>query len=114
MQTLIQLPYEFMAMYNAVASLPPHDPSAADQVGIPPSEPGKRPWETSKTGYLNWAIEQLLSKAKERGQDEGSSAVGVVANTAFGVAQPEDVKAALQAFEASAPGSTADVSMDLD
>lgn len=113
MQTLITLPHEFMAMYNTLSSLPPHDSSTADQLAPPISEPGKRPWETSKTGYLNWAIEQLISRAKDRGQGEGSSAIGTIASAAFGTAPPEDVKGLLDALSSSSPGE-AENNMDVD
>jgi kinetochore protein Mis12/MTW1 len=33
-------------------------------------DPGKRPWETSKTGYVNWAVGQLVERTKE---EEGRS-----------------------------------------
>lgn len=108
MQALAQLPNEFLAMHDAVASLPPHDPSA-DILTVPPAEPGKRPWETSRIGYLNWAIEQLLSRAKER--DQSSAAVGTAANAAFSIGKPEDVKAAV---EAAMPVAEGEESMDIE
>lgn len=91
MQTLTQLPEDFLAMHDAVASLPPHDPSS-EVLKVPPPEPGKRPWETSRTGYLNWVIEQLLDRAKEH--DQSSSSTGA---SAFRVGKPEHVEAALEA-----------------
>lgn len=38
-----------------------------DPSGIPITlvEPGKRKWETSKTGYMNWAVEQLVERTKQ-------------------------------------------------
>lgn len=54
-------------MYNACSSLEPLDAatvSTLTQVEL--SEPGKRPWESTKSGYLKWATERLLAKAKEQ------------------------------------------------
>ena len=70
----------------------------------PTTEPGKRPWETSKTGYVNWAVDQLMQRAKEKAKGEagegaafaeGSSAVGATAAMAYDVGRAEDVKAIL-------------------
>ncbi|GJE98802.1 Mis12 domain-containing protein [Phanerochaete sordida] len=90
MQALAQLPDEFLAMHDAVASLPPHDPSA-EVLKMPPTEPGKRPWETSQTGYLNWAIQQLLERTK-KDQPGSSTSAG-----AFRIATPGAVAAAEEA-----------------
>lgn len=49
-------------MHEAMLTLPPLDPLSLPQV---PVEPGKRPWETSKTGYVNWAVGQLVEKSRE-------------------------------------------------
>ncbi|KAI0360303.1 Mis12-domain-containing protein [Trametes cingulata] len=104
MQALLALPDEFHTMFDAVSSLPPLDPSdAALEPGVVP-EPGKRPWETSKTGYLNWAVEQLMQRAKEKAKGEqggssfgeGSSAVGATAAAAYEAGSAQDVKALLE------------------
>ncbi|KAI8971300.1 Mis12 protein-domain-containing protein [Trametes punicea] len=104
MQALLSLPEDFRSMFDAVSSLPALDPSAAAlEPGAVP-EPGKRPWETSKTGYLNWAVEQLMQRAKEKAKGEqgggafgeGSSAVGAAAAAAYEVGSAEDVKALLE------------------
>jgi len=102
-QALLSLADEFHAMYSSVSSLPPIDPTftAIEQAALP--EPGKRQWETSKTGYLNWAVEQLMRRAKEHGQSEGaptegSSAVGATAASAYGVASSLDVRAVLESM----------------
>ena len=94
-------------MYAAVSSLPPVDASAP---AVVPEQPGKRLWETSKTGYLNWAVAQLMERAKEKakseqgdgGEDsaafaEGSAEVGAAAAAAYGVGHAEDMKAILEA-----------------
>ena len=114
METLLNLPEDFLSMYDAVTSLPPHDPSAAAelQLSAPLPEPGKRPWETNKMGYLKWAVEQLLFRT--RGGDQGaigtSSAVGSVAAATAAVARAQDVKATLQMLGDSPVGER---SMDL-
>ncbi|CCM01349.1 uncharacterized protein FIBRA_03399 [Fibroporia radiculosa] len=101
LQALIEMPNEFQAMYNSVSVLPPMDAShtAIEPVAVP--EPGKRQWETNKTGYLNWAVEQLMQRAKEQAKgegvfSEGSSAVGAATAAAYSVASAQDVKALLE------------------
>ena len=104
MKSLLTLPQQLQSLHAAVESLPELDPSsAALDAGVLP-EPGKRPWETTKTGYLNWAVEQLMQRAKEKAKGEsgdsaafaeGSSAVGATAAAAYAIARAEDVKAIL-------------------
>ncbi|TBU28316.1 Mis12 protein-domain-containing protein [Dichomitus squalens] len=105
MHSLLSLPAELQTMYAAVSSLPPVDASAPTPV---PDQPGKRPWETSKTGYLNWAVAQLMERAKERAKGEqadegdasfgeGSAEVGAAAAAAYSVGRAEDMKAILEA-----------------
>ena len=98
-------------MYASVSALPPADAlENAGGASAPTTEPGKRPWETSKTGYLNWAVGQLMERAKEKargeqageGEDgaafaEGSAEVGAAVGAAYGVGKAEDVKAILDA-----------------
>ncbi|KAI0715072.1 Mis12 protein-domain-containing protein [Earliella scabrosa] len=117
MQELLALPKQLQSLHAAVSSLPEIDPSsAALEPGVLP-EPGKRPWETSKTGYLNWAVDQLMQRAKEKAKSEtgegaafaeGSSAVGATAAAAYDIARAEDVKA----FLGQVAGEGADVSVD--
>lgn len=81
-------------MYSAVSSLPPHDHAS---ITAPP-DLGKRPWETNKTGYLNWAREQLVARAQEEeagAAPSGSAVVGALTAGAYEIARVEDVKAAL-------------------
>jgi len=93
LQTLASLPDVFTTLYNNVSTLPPHDPMSFQ---LPLPDPGKRPWETSKTGYLNWAVGQLLVRGAGA-SGKGSSAVGKAAEGAYEVGKSEDVKAALEA-----------------
>ncbi|KAI0058506.1 Mis12-domain-containing protein [Artomyces pyxidatus] len=96
LETLNALPADLAAVFAAVAALPPHDLTNAD---VPLPDPGKRQWETGKAGYLNWAIAQLLSRAKrmDAQEGEGSAAVGAVVEDAYGVAETTVVKDALDA-----------------
>lgn len=72
MNLLPALPDKLQSMHHAFSGL-----SALDDVTINAltqlhlTEPGKRQWETSKSGYLNWAVEQLLLKAKEQNKTGG-------------------------------------------
>jgi kinetochore protein Mis12/MTW1 len=65
------LPAALLAMQKSVSTLPELEPatiSALSQFRL--TEAGKRQWEMGKTGYINWAISQLLVKAKEDGGEE--------------------------------------------
>ncbi|GBE89277.1 Centromere protein [Sparassis crispa] len=97
LQALLSLSDEFHAMYTSVAGLPSLDPSltAAEQAI---AEPGKRPWETSKTGYLNWAVEQLMARAKRsvKGGEGEFGRGSAAAADAYGVGSADDVKEALE------------------
>ncbi|KII95304.1 hypothetical protein PLICRDRAFT_96165 [Plicaturopsis crispa FD-325 SS-3] len=70
------------AMHASVSSLPPLDPT---QVPAPVTlkDFGKREWETSKTGYLNWATGSLMQRTvgssggvNEAGMLEGAASIG--------------------------------------
>lgn len=105
LQAMLALPPEFLAMYLSISALPPPNESIdTEPLSVAAPEPGKRPWETSRTGYVNWAIEQLLARTKARkygtdGDDatpgEASSVVGQMAAAAHGIATAENMKAAL-------------------
>lgn len=98
LETMHILPPAFTYMYGAVSSLPPHDHAPT----ITPPELGKRPWETSKTGYLIWAKEQLVARVTEKEEgmrEEGSSAVGALVSGAHDMATADDMKAALAAVK---------------
>lgn len=102
-------------MFNSVNTLPPHDESTDALVSRPLPEPGKRSWETSKTGYLSWAVEQLLSRTKSQGiaAVQGSSAVSATVASAAEVASSSDLKAAQAMIPRSNPSPTDD-RMDSD
>ena len=114
MQSLLTLPDSFLAMYDAVTSLPPSTGEDAEELSVPLPEPGKRMWETNKTGYVNWAVEQLLARTREQEQASkgsgGGAEGGVVASVvaeAAAVGSTEDIKATILA---TASSSTANVS----
>ncbi|THH26628.1 hypothetical protein EUX98_g7564 [Antrodiella citrinella] len=88
---LSALPAALTAMHDAVSALPPHD-----HPQIAPPDPGKRPWETSKTGYLNWARDQLVASAREGEVGASSAAVGALVAGAYDVASVLDVRKALE------------------
>ncbi|THG96909.1 hypothetical protein EW145_g7696, partial [Phellinidium pouzarii] len=61
--------------------------------GAPLPDPSKRLWETSRTGYVNWAVGQLVARAKQSAPVEGgSTAVVNAAEYAAGVGEVHDVK----------------------
>jgi kinetochore protein Mis12/MTW1 len=91
MQTLYELPEEYLKMYRKSSSLPPLDEKLS--VVTQTSEPGKRQWETGRSGYTRWAVGQLLTKAGE-GESWG---VGSVVESAYGVGTSGDVKTLLDA-----------------
>ena len=63
---LATLPSKLEAMYTACSSLDPLDSTTiATLTRVELSEPGKRPWESTKSGYLKWATERLLSRARD-------------------------------------------------
>ncbi|KAI6038446.1 Mis12-domain-containing protein [Pisolithus marmoratus] len=71
-----QIPDRFESMFTAASSLPPLTPEAtAALTQLPLPDPGKRPWELSKAGYIDWATKQLLTKVKHRSPDVGNSAI---------------------------------------
>lgn len=95
---LERLPESFLTMYDGIASLPPLDPaSITNLTQFQLTEPGKRQWETSKTGYLNWAVAQLV--AKSRTQSEGGSRIDAVSARAEEIGSAEDLRVLLELTE---------------
>jgi len=111
LHTFNSLPDALTMMYKSVSALPAHDP-ASFQLPLP--DPGKRPWETSKTGYLNWAVGQLLVKTRDTTGREGSAAVGKAVEDSYGIGTSEHVKAALELESAKDTASWAQASQDED
>ena len=90
---LASIPPQLLVMYDSVRSLPVLDAeerAALLQMAL--TEPGKRKWETSKTGYLNWAVSQLLAK-RQPGTTPG---IDFIHEEAKKTASTEALKAATQ------------------
>ncbi len=85
-------------MFDSCSSLQPLDAatiSALTQVEL--AEPGKRPWESTKSGYLKWATERLLEKAKE--QEGGSHTVTNLVDRMDQVGQAQRLREAVEVLE---------------
>jgi len=87
------LPSKFLAMYQTLSSLPPPEtlPATVDL-----SEPGKRQWETNKTGYMNWVLGRLLTKSATK-EGMGHGAVDKLDSAASEVGTGEELRRALDA-----------------
>jgi kinetochore protein Mis12/MTW1 len=97
MDILAELPAKLHSMHDSVSNLPPMDSSTVSALlQLQMSDPGKRQWESNKTGYLNWAVNQLLAKSK---RDEGSAAAVNDMKRFAEIGQTEDLKKAIEAAE---------------
>ncbi|KAF8869230.1 hypothetical protein BD779DRAFT_1740220 [Infundibulicybe gibba] len=68
LETHRDLPEKFFSMYQSLSSAPELDPATmATLVQLRMSEPGKRQWETNKTGYYNWALTQVVKNKNGQG-----------------------------------------------
>jgi len=76
-------------MYETLLSLPPKDPSFAS---VDLTEPGKRQWETNKSGYINWAVGRLHAKG-----EAGERAVDKVERSALEIGSGENLRNAVHA-----------------
>ncbi|KAG6841611.1 hypothetical protein C0991_009036 [Blastosporella zonata] len=85
---------KFLTMYNAIAALPPLDTSTVTSLS---HDPGKRQWETSATGYKNWAVAQLLDKA-ESGGAGAKSVVDTLMERVHEVGRAEQLRTAVEAM----------------
>ncbi|KAF8637183.1 hypothetical protein AX17_002980 [Amanita inopinata Kibby_2008] len=121
--SLSRVPQKLGEMYEAVSSLPPLEPAVVASLSHGPEpEAGKRPWETSKMGYVSWAVGRLLERAKQQGvaaAATGGGGIGVgreeevvammdeVAKLRAGVeavAKADALKTALESFEVEKRG----------
>ena len=85
-----------------MTKLPTLDPATkASFAQFQLTDPGKRQWETSKTGYLKWAVGQLLAKAREEDSvaGGGSSAVDILNATMAEVGGADQLRAAFEVTE---------------
>lgn len=78
-------------LYKVVSVLPPPDPELA-QVLL--RDPGKRQWEISRAGYLNWAKQQLMNRERL----SNASASGLVIDERIS-GNPDDIRAALDVMD---------------
>ncbi|KAF9440421.1 hypothetical protein P691DRAFT_767790 [Macrolepiota fuliginosa MF-IS2] len=98
LDTLATLPHKFDTMYDTCSSVEPLDAatiSTLTQVEL--SEPGKRSWESTKSGYLKWATERLLAKAKEG--EGGSGEVTNLVDRMEQVGRAERLRKAIEVTE---------------
>ena len=79
-------------MYTTVSSLPPLE--VAPTVDL--TEPGKRQWETSRSGYVNWALSRLLVRT---GEGTGHGAVDKMDSAAASIGSGEALRRALDAVD---------------
>ncbi|KAK2467760.1 hypothetical protein APHAL10511_000055 [Amanita phalloides] len=91
--TLGDVPSKVIDLFGTISSLQPLEPpfeSSLSQSSQP--EAGKRPWESSKTGYINWVVAKLVERARESGKfDVNNFQAGAEA-----VAKMEFLKGAFQ------------------
>ena len=106
------LPDQVVELFEDAASLPHLDPS----ITCPPPLPdtSKRLWETGKSGYVNWAVAQLIATAKEQARSPGgSTTVGNAVEQAASVGQTRDVRSiASVTKQEEAPSKEDEMEMD--
>lgn len=80
-------------MFRSVSALPPLDPA-----NIKLADPGKRQWETSESGYINWAVGQLLDKgASAAGGGTSRPAINALTSKVEDVGETSILRAAIEA-----------------
>ena len=89
-----QLPLKYVEMYQTLSSLPLLELSPS----INTTEAGKRQWETNKTGYMNWALGQLMVKGMVA-QVDGLPAVDKLDATVTEVGTGEALRLALNTVD---------------
>ncbi|KAJ3564765.1 hypothetical protein NP233_g8081 [Leucocoprinus birnbaumii] len=95
---LSTLPSKLEAMYNACSSLDPLDPTTiATLTQVELTEPGKRPWESTKSGYLKWATERLVERTQK--QNGENSEIANLAGHVEQVGQAERLRKAIEVTE---------------
>jgi len=95
--TLVQLAPQLTDMYQTLSNLPPHEIPASVNL----TEPGKRQWETNKTGYMNWAVGRLLTKGSG-GEGDGKGAVDKLDFVATEIGTSDDLSTAVKSLEEEA------------
>ncbi|KAF8645732.1 hypothetical protein AX16_007600 [Volvariella volvacea WC 439] len=57
--------HQYRDMWETLSTLPTFDATTVAALSqLRMTDPGKRLWETNKTGYFNWAVEQLMTKSR--------------------------------------------------
>jgi len=88
-----RMPGRVTDMAEHLYSIQPLEPLiVASHVQPPQPEVGKRHWESSKTGYVNWVVAKLVEKSQELGKEGGADHLQAGAEA---VAKVEILKAAL-------------------
>jgi kinetochore protein Mis12/MTW1 len=95
LDVLASIPAKANTMFQSLAAVPPLDPSDTSHVPLP--DPGKRQWETGKSGYSNWAVGQLLEKNTTDSGGTSRSAVASLVTSAEGVGREAAIRAAVEA-----------------
>lgn len=84
-------------MFSAVSSLPALTPeSTAAFTQLPLADPGKRPWETTKLAYFDWATKQLLTKVKQQTSGTGDSTIASLTRFSDAIAKSRDMDALVE------------------
>ena len=96
-------------MHESASSLSPTDSSSFPITLV---DPGKRQWETSKTGYVNWAVTQLVERTKEedgRSTGKGSSTIHALSVKVEEIGSADKLRRVVESqSSASADGSSWD------
>ncbi|KAF9044611.1 Mis12-domain-containing protein, partial [Hymenopellis radicata] len=93
-QTYATVPKNLKALFTTVSQLPELDPETPQTLAqLQLADPGKQKWETSKEGYLSWAVEQLLARG------EGASEIGEIRSRESDIGTAEQLKQMLKGFE---------------
>lgn len=64
------MPSKIIDMAETIYSIQPLEPPIVASHAQPlQPEVGRRPWESSKTGYVNWVVAKLVERARELGKE---------------------------------------------
>ncbi|KAG8217276.1 Mis12-domain-containing protein [Butyriboletus roseoflavus] len=97
LRELGQVPDELESMFLAISSLPALTPeSTAALIQLPLADPGKRPWETSKSAYFDWATKQLLARVKQQTSGTGDTTIASLAKLSDTIANSHDMNAMVE------------------
>lgn len=97
LRELGQIPDQLESLFSAISSLPALTPeSTAALTQLPLPDPGKRPWETSKSAYFDWASKQLLARVKQQTSGTGDSTIASLAKLSDTIANSRDMTALVE------------------